>query len=87
VIDKSPVLDEKALEMAADKLEKNGRFYNWWSDTVPGWRKADPIGKEEFLTVVHEIVTAYLLAATQTTAAQTVNSPIPVQPISDRSSS
>lgn len=52
-------LNEAALERAADKLDKIGRHHGWWSETIPKWRDLDPIGKEEFLSLVDEIISAY----------------------------
>lgn len=52
-------IENAGLERAADKLDRIGRHYGWWPKTVPEWRNLDPIGKEEFLGLVDEIVHAY----------------------------
>jgi len=52
--------DEDALVLAADRLEAHGRHHGWWEETIPHWRNLDPIGKEEFLDMVADIVGTYI---------------------------
>lgn len=52
-------IDEKALEYAADKLDEIGTHRGWWKLQNKSWRESDPIGREEFLSIVWEIVKAY----------------------------
>ncbi|MEM7361341.1 MAG: hypothetical protein AAF431_19815 [Pseudomonadota bacterium] len=62
---KRPPLNEAALHAAADKLEEIGKGYCWWPASTKPWRELDPIGKNEFLGAVEEVVMAYLNLADQ----------------------
>ena len=52
-------VNDDGLEAAADVLNKAG-LHHFWFKGPPDWRDLDPIGKSEFLSIVEQIVAAYL---------------------------
>lgn len=57
-----------ALIKAADRLDHMGRSNGWWKGTP--WRELDPIGRDEFLATVYDIVATYNTAYAQTERPQ-----------------
>lgn len=52
-------LDDSALEEAARKLFNIGAHHNWFGPYVTDFDKLDPIGREEFLAIVAEVIDTY----------------------------
>jgi len=46
------------IQAAARVLDRAGRFYNWWPETVPNYDQLDPIGQNEFEAIVGEMLMA-----------------------------
>ena len=54
------ILDEEGLEAAADVLYRAGSHHSWWKSARTDWRELDPVGQDEFLSITHHIIVAYL---------------------------
>lgn len=47
----------EAIESAADKIYEAGKFHSWFKGPLD-WRALDPIGKDEFLSIVEKALIA-----------------------------
>lgn len=51
--------DADGIYAVADRLEREGNDRGWWPPTIPSWRNAGPIERDEWISFVYDLVQTY----------------------------